>query len=779
MSLSQYLLEFSICLALFYGLYHFLLRKETFFQLNRWYLLLSPVLAMLIPFLDWELSAPAVSNSGQWDRIMYPLVTDIQHPQEVFWETVGNKAMPVWQFTYLDALLLIYGLGVLWMGSRLLYRTWKLMRLIGRSRQERRPGYTEVRLDGRIPAASFLSYVFWEEGPLSPERKSMLEHELVHVRQWHSLDVLLMEIWVMLKWFHPMIYWYRNSLRLTHEYIADEYVSRSNGSRLEYARLLTTTTTTASPNKLLHYFDSSVRMRLIMLAKQQSGGWKYLRFLGVIPITTILLMLFSFNLANELPKPLTQPLSNMEQTVQELVKQPLLSNEVATMPEKNYHLKWGELECPCQNQEFPNFYRCLDKSMRASELRRLIRAEGGFILQLGEQEQQIMELTAVSKFMKDMGGFKGQFDEMNENFNTTSPLWKQAEKGDVFRFTFTNGAGDHFAFEVVINDGKDVYAFGNRVEIGAMQFNLSQFSSHLNMKESAGGSVITLDLEELKDIVRSPLKVRQSTDDFYVIKAATIRNFRALRAQDWKGLNSEALDLSQCKAILEAQPGDAISLTLITESSQQVMINIHLRENAAWDGPKRNFHIQWGDRSFDAFQNIVLFKEEISSWMKDDLYLVVNGEKYRVEPSILPYGILMNEERFQSFDAKVDMEKFLQFLEPGHSIYLNGVKTEGDYMMPSLTLYIAPDWRVIFAGDRNVRLSVDRHDITLLKTTPRELDLLMETPYVNLFYSYEVEGMEPFYKRRMEKPLLRQWLDQHALGKALKIRRRDCLNCLE
>ena len=116
MSLTQYLLEFSICLALFYGLYHLLLRKETFFQLNRWYLLLSPVLSMVIPFLDWQL--PAEPSQSNWDQIVVPLVTDLQQQQLVIWENLSHPADAVPSFTYLDLMLLIYLVGMIWFDPR-------------------------------------------------------------------------------------------------------------------------------------------------------------------------------------------------------------------------------------------------------------------------------------------------------------------------------------------------------------------------------------------------------------------------------------------------------------------------------------------------------------------------------------------------------------------------------------------------------------------------------------------------------------------------------------
>jgi hypothetical protein len=128
-SLTQYLLESSLCLALFFALYQLLLKRETFFQLNRLYLLLAPLIAFLIPLMQvgWSsgdfLQAEPVVRQAQQVRV--ELYTQIHTPS------------PQLSLSVADVLLWIYGLGAAWMLLALLRRLWALLRIIKSSKRQR------------------------------------------------------------------------------------------------------------------------------------------------------------------------------------------------------------------------------------------------------------------------------------------------------------------------------------------------------------------------------------------------------------------------------------------------------------------------------------------------------------------------------------------------------------------------------------------------------------------------------------------------------------------
>lgn len=749
MSLTRYLLEFSICLVLFYGLYHFLLRKETFFQLNRWYLLLSPLLSMIIPFIRVEL--PAEPQPNNWSEVVFPLVTDLQSGQEFIWANLNSPPVRAWSFTYLDLLLLIYMIGVVAMGYRLLGRTWTLMRLIGEGKQETKAGYTVVHTKRRLPAASFLSYVFWEEGPLDPDRKKILEHELVHVRQWHTLDVLLMEIWVMFKWFHPLIYWYRKSLRLTHEYIADAYVSDASGSRLAYAQLLAHARPSGIGNHLLHQFNSSKKMRLLMLSKHQSEKWKYLKYLFIGPVTGVLFLLFSLNRS----EPVIDTLDRAETALNNVVHQTVDLEEIKVIgwdqnaisstflgDKKNYQLEWGALTCDCYQGEYPNLYNCEAKTFFPEGLRRIIQDKGGFKLTLDGAPQHMFDLTAVSKSMKDMGGYQGQFDEMGKVFRTNSPLWDQAEVGDVFRFTFRNGQKDHFQFEVLVSDADQNYSLGERLVIGNKAYELKKFSTHF--ESSKRGGLVEMSVDEFRQLLHEPLRMQKDDRSYYKIKWITLINLNAMRSDTREKINQEEVPLNRMMSILDAEPGDEIRFRMDAVDGESVSFAIRIKDEPGFRSDAgRKVQVQWGDLIMEKNQSMVLSKEEIDKLLYQDMYLLYKGKHKVLEEAKMNSFYFTSNKEINPIQYQEVFREIMKRVKPGESITMGGMITEGDYVVPGFKIYIDFNWREVFIDHSDAVFAKDGSSVMIPNASPNDLLRVMAMGKFPLeAYVIEVDGVE-------------------------------------
>jgi len=318
-SLSQYLLESSICLAIFYGFYHFFLRRETFFQLNRFYLLCSPALALLIPLLNISLQPTT--------EYLYPIVTQTASWNQRLWQTMELQPTPLLTITVGDLLLIIYALGGFVMAQRLFHSLWRVGQLIRKNRRVAAEEFTVVETNNDLPAASFFSFVFWKGGRLSEQQRLILEHELVHVRQKHSVDVLLMEFWVILKWFNPLIYLFRRSLRVTHEYIADHYVTRQSGSKSNYARLLVRLGQPNGRLSLVNTFSLLTKKRLLMLSQKPSPNWRYAKYILSLPLLVTLMLLFSFNLTDNLPQGVKAPFQKAATALDDFSQKELLTIE--------------------------------------------------------------------------------------------------------------------------------------------------------------------------------------------------------------------------------------------------------------------------------------------------------------------------------------------------------------------------------------------------------------------------------------------------------------------
>lgn len=310
----QYLLEVSICLCLFYAFYYWVLRKETFFQLNRVYLLVCPLFSLAIPLINIELEKTSTASAVE---VFAPIIEQSAEVQFLFWKQMSAPT-PAFSLTLADIVWLVYLIGAGIMGIQLIIGLWRLSKLIQHSKKEQQDGFTLVETEDAIPAASFFSYVFWNYNNLPESKKIILEHELVHVRQKHTWDVLLMEFWVILKWFNPIIYWYRNSLRITHEFIADQFMVNKMGSPYSYASFLATHRDAGHNSPLASNFASMLRNRLQMLANTPSNKWKLGKYFFSFGIAFFLMLLFSFNMVKQLPQEITRPFKSFNRYVEQI-----------------------------------------------------------------------------------------------------------------------------------------------------------------------------------------------------------------------------------------------------------------------------------------------------------------------------------------------------------------------------------------------------------------------------------------------------------------------------
>ncbi len=338
-SIPHYLLESSICLALFYAFYHFLLRRETFFQLNRAYLLLMPPLSLAIPLVNIQLSGDAPSPTVE---ALYPIVVQAQEVQYEVWQRL-EEPTPAFALSLSDLLLGIFLLGAGMMALALGRGLWRLYRLIRRSRRRREGDLTVLQPDTGLPASSFFSYIFWKGEDIPESKRIILEHELVHVRQRHSLDVLLMELWVIIKWFNPLIYLYRNSLQATHEYIADRYVARQIGSAYQYATFLASQSMADSCHPLTNTFAAFIRKRLAMLGRRESRRWQAWKYVLCLPIFAVLFVLFSFNLSDRISG---EGLRKAESFLQEMGDKEVFSILGEAPEARPEYLDWGGIRIP-------------------------------------------------------------------------------------------------------------------------------------------------------------------------------------------------------------------------------------------------------------------------------------------------------------------------------------------------------------------------------------------------------------------------------------------------
>ena len=346
MTAVQYLLESAFCLACLYTFYWLALRRQTFFQWNRAYLLLAPVFALLAPALTIRLDKPAQPAAVAAPMDWPVLVEQIQSAPHA---VQGALEQPVWALSLGELLWWIYLNIAAILGLVLLIRTASLAIFIRRCRLDRQQGITLATGPAGTPLSSFFGFVFWHPPAANAaDRDLMLEHELVHVRQWHSLDLLWIEALIVLQWFNPLLYAYRRSLREVHEYIADEHVVRHTQRRYEYAHLLVQSQSApGAPSGLVNTFHSLIKSRLAMLAKHPSHPLHRFHYLSGLLLCFGLMGLFSFRLVENMPafSPLHTAIETAEQYAGELREVTVLAEKSVATERTPYIFYWGAHAC--------------------------------------------------------------------------------------------------------------------------------------------------------------------------------------------------------------------------------------------------------------------------------------------------------------------------------------------------------------------------------------------------------------------------------------------------
>lgn len=263
-----YLLEANLYLLLFYAFYRFALQHQTFYSSNRFYLLASSITAFLIPLTQLGLLKPA------------PIVYQMDVIQDLPVEQTIDYKVIIYSIYVLIALVFAFKLAT---------NLFKIIRIWLKAKKTNKGTITFIELDEQSTAFSFFNLLFIH--PSLASKPTVLKHEMVHIKQKHSFDILFFEILQIICWFNPMIYFIKKDIKLLHEYIADDESTDVETDKHAYAMFLIEnsfgTPTTPLANQ---FFNQSIlKRRINMLNKKKSGSWSQLRIAMAVPLTGIML----------------------------------------------------------------------------------------------------------------------------------------------------------------------------------------------------------------------------------------------------------------------------------------------------------------------------------------------------------------------------------------------------------------------------------------------------------------------------------------------------------
>ncbi len=306
----SYLFEAGICWVAFYLLYIAFLQKETFFHLNRTYLLGTLVLGLLIPSFSFSLLPIAQEETPVMAYFLQPITVTVQN-LEYSMEAIVINSEETATFNWQGLLLLIYVLGVLVSLFKMLFGLYQIAQLYRKSEIVDRKAYRLVKTEGTHSPFSFFNLLFWSKNRRleEEEERHILQHELAHMQQGHSMDVILLEILGILFWCLPPVHFYKKALRTVHEYLADAAVYNKTPKK-QYGQLLLKQAQSGPALALGHsFFHSQLKQRIIMMTKNKSSRKSLVKYFGLLPIAAVLLLTLSSQNTKEIAKEGLDPIS--------------------------------------------------------------------------------------------------------------------------------------------------------------------------------------------------------------------------------------------------------------------------------------------------------------------------------------------------------------------------------------------------------------------------------------------------------------------------------------
>lgn len=233
-SAVNFILESGVSLALLSLIYILFLRRETFFKINRWFLLSSVFFSVVLPVLRFQVFSPHPVLLAEVTVTPYRnLLEAITVYSHGFSGSVEKAILST------NLLIYIYFAGVSLFLGRFLFRIIQLMFIIGKHKIQATEGFKMIVLEKDASPYSFLNYVFVSQSLLQNKGyDKMIAHELEHVKQGHSFDVIILEILTVFQWFNPFMWILRHAIRENHEYLADQAVLTSGVNRGNYKKLL-------------------------------------------------------------------------------------------------------------------------------------------------------------------------------------------------------------------------------------------------------------------------------------------------------------------------------------------------------------------------------------------------------------------------------------------------------------------------------------------------------------------------------------------------------------
>ena len=306
-----YLLQVLVCSAVLMVYYLLVLRNKKFHQYNRFYLLGVAVVSWIVPLIKivWDQQHAGVRQVD--------IINVVANGNTAVEALLASKQA---SFNWLSILPNIYVGVSLFLATAMVFALLRIYKMYKSYECNNLQQFYLVMTREKGTPFSFFSYIFWnaEIDIQTPAGKQILQHELTHVKQYHSIDKIGMQLILIVGWFNPFFWLLKKELDMIHEFIADKK-SVENGDAASFAQMLLTTAYPGQQFPLTNpFFFSPIKRRLKMLTNVKNPSFSYARRIVVLPLLSIVVLLFAFRAKEE---KMIAPVSMMDTTKKVMIVQ--------------------------------------------------------------------------------------------------------------------------------------------------------------------------------------------------------------------------------------------------------------------------------------------------------------------------------------------------------------------------------------------------------------------------------------------------------------------------
>ncbi len=291
----EYLLKSSAGIALFYVVFKLTVSNEKMHTVNRFVLLGILVVSATVPFVDFPVFGKTEVITIQKPEVFTEVA---ETPVFVVPETtpVFDVVQPVIQSNLIQInwLLVFYLLAVSLLVLRLIISTVKVVLILGNAEKQRFRKIILAIAKEFIQPFSFLRYIVISEKDYTENRDIVVTHEQAHIQKFHSVDLIICELFTLLHWFNPFMWLLRHDLKLIHEFQADQAVLNKGIDAKKYQLLVLQKSVGERRFAMANHFaQKPILKRLKMMQKRDRKQWNAVKLIVFIPIVLLLLQAFA------------------------------------------------------------------------------------------------------------------------------------------------------------------------------------------------------------------------------------------------------------------------------------------------------------------------------------------------------------------------------------------------------------------------------------------------------------------------------------------------------